>query len=74
MVSFINSISKLSIGNQFVKNPSQKALDGVLKSHILIGKTPWGKQPEYLRDYYFGLAKLANDPNVNKIKRLMYYV
>ena len=73
MASFINTITKLAVGNKFVKSPSLKALDGVLKSHILIGTKPWGKQPEYLRDYYFGIAKMAENPKIGKISKNLYY-
>ncbi len=60
MIAIGKNLAKLFVGRSFVKFPAKKAVDGVLKSHILIGtKSCWGKQPEALRQYFFGQAQLA---------------
>ena len=68
-----NNLARLCVGNKFATHPPAKAVDGVLKSHILIGKSPWGRKPEALKDYFFGLAKIA-EKNNGKKQSFMFYV
>lgn len=63
-----NNVAKLYIGNQFKKYPPQKAVDGVLKSHLMIDNKSFGKQSITLRDYFFKLADVVN----KKIKGIYY--
>ena len=68
-----SNLARLSVGKRFVSHPPAKAIDGVLKSHILIGKSPWGKQPEALRDYFMGMAELTVNKNA-KLKGFNLYI
>ncbi len=54
-----NNVARLYVGNQFKKYPPQKAVDGVLKSHLLIDNKIFGKQSVSLRDYFFQLADVS---------------
>ena len=71
MAPMIDCLSKLFVGKKFVTHPPVKAVDGILKSHLLIGSSPvWGKQPEALKQYFFGTAQLAE----RKAQKLMHII
>ena len=73
-MAFLGSnIVRLVVGKAYTKYPPAKALEGVLKSHIMMdAKNSLGRKSSYLRDYFFGIAKLAenknNSPSANLIK------
>ncbi len=55
-----NSVVRLMVGRAIAKHPPAKATEGVLKSHILKnGTNSLCRKADALRDYFFGIAKLA---------------
>lgn len=73
MVSLGSNLAKLTVGRRSVAHPPAKAVDGVLKSHLLIGQKSWSKQSEALRDYFMGMAELAGNKNA-KLKGFNLYI
>ncbi len=57
-----NNVVKLIVGQAFAKHPPLKATEGVLKCHIMMGtKNTISKKSGSMRDYFFGIAKLAEN-------------
>ena len=73
MVSLGSNLAKLTVGRRSIAYPPAKAVDGVLKSHLLIGQKLWGNQPEALRNYFMGLAELSANKN-NKLRGFNLYI
>lgn len=67
-----NITSRLYVGKKFVSSPPAKALECVLKSHILMGKKTLSKQSEVLRDYFFGMAEICNNPKIKGFGKSFY--
>ena len=73
MVSLGSNLAKLTVGRRSIAHPPAKAVDNVLKSHLLIGQKLWGNQPEALRDYFMYRAELATKKN-NKLRGINLYI
>ncbi len=64
--------SKLYVGKRFVSSPPPKAVEGVLKSHIMVGKKGFSKQSEALKDYFLGMAEICNNPKIKGFGKSFY--
>lgn len=61
-----NNVVRLAVGKAIAKCPPAKATEGVLKSHILKdGTNSLCKKADSLRDYFFGIAKIAENKNLS---------
>ncbi len=67
-----NITSKLYVGKKFVSSPPAKAVEGVLKSHIMIGKNVFSNQSEALKNYFLGMAEICNNPKIKGFGKSFY--
>ena len=72
MFPISNITSKLYVGKKFVTYPPTKAIEGVLKSHIMIDKKGFSKQSEALKNYFLGMAEISKNPNIKHFCKSFY--
>ena len=72
MFAIGNITSKLYVGKRFVTSPPAKAIEGVLKSHIMIGKKGLSTQSEALKNYFLGMAEISKNPNIKHFCKSFY--
>lgn len=72
MVGISDVTSKLFVGKRFVSYPPEKAIEGVLKSHIMVGKKGLSTQSEALKNYFLGMAEISKNPNIKHFCKSFY--
>lgn len=72
MFAISNITSKLYVGKRFVTSPPAKAVEGVLKSHIMVGKKGFSKQSEALKNYFLGMAEISKNLKIKHFCKSYY--